>query len=189
MNEPLLNKDKVILDLCGGTGSWSKPYVSAGYDVYNISWPSDDVNSKTTQEFCLDTKPYGILAAPPCTEFSLAKTHGEKDFEAGMVVVKSCLEIIWKCRIDQKLSFWCLENPMGILRQFLGLPALNFQPWHYGNNYTKNTDLWGYFHIPTKNVVDVNQIEMPSIANLERSPEKRAVTPPGFANAFFKANQ
>lgn len=24
---------KIILDLCGGTGSWSKPYRDAGYDV------------------------------------------------------------------------------------------------------------------------------------------------------------
>ena len=27
------NEDKIILDLCGGTGSWSKPYKEAGYDV------------------------------------------------------------------------------------------------------------------------------------------------------------
>lgn len=27
------NSDKIILDLCGGTGSWSKPYRDAGYDV------------------------------------------------------------------------------------------------------------------------------------------------------------
>jgi hypothetical protein len=25
--------NKIILDLCGGTGSWSKPYVNTGYDV------------------------------------------------------------------------------------------------------------------------------------------------------------
>lgn len=24
------NKDKIILDLCGGTGAWSKPYKDAG---------------------------------------------------------------------------------------------------------------------------------------------------------------
>ncbi len=24
---------KIILDLCGGTGAWSKPYREAGYDV------------------------------------------------------------------------------------------------------------------------------------------------------------
>lgn len=27
------NKNKIILDLCGGTGAWSKPYSDAGYDV------------------------------------------------------------------------------------------------------------------------------------------------------------
>lgn len=27
------NSKKIILDLCDGTGSWSKPYKEAGYDV------------------------------------------------------------------------------------------------------------------------------------------------------------
>ena len=31
------NKEKIILDLCGGTGSWSKPYKDAGYDVKVIN--------------------------------------------------------------------------------------------------------------------------------------------------------
>lgn len=26
------NSDKIILDLCGGTGAWSKPYAEAGYE-------------------------------------------------------------------------------------------------------------------------------------------------------------
>lgn len=34
------NKDKIILDLCGGTGSWSKPYKDAGYDVRVITLPT-----------------------------------------------------------------------------------------------------------------------------------------------------
>ncbi len=28
---------KIILDLCGGTGSWAKPYKDAGYDVMTIT--------------------------------------------------------------------------------------------------------------------------------------------------------
>lgn len=37
------NKDKIILDLCGGTGSWSRPYVEAGYDVRVITLPSHNI--------------------------------------------------------------------------------------------------------------------------------------------------
>ena len=37
------NSKKIILDLCGGTGSWSKPYKDAGYDVRVITLPEHDV--------------------------------------------------------------------------------------------------------------------------------------------------
>lgn len=35
--------DKIILDLCGGSGSWSRPYKEAGYDVRLITLPDYDV--------------------------------------------------------------------------------------------------------------------------------------------------
>ena len=38
-----MNKSKIILDLCGGTGSWSKPYLEAGYTMFNITLPEYDV--------------------------------------------------------------------------------------------------------------------------------------------------
>lgn len=38
-----MNKNKIILDLCGGTGSWSKPYRDAGYDVKVITLPQYNV--------------------------------------------------------------------------------------------------------------------------------------------------
>ena len=36
---------KIILDLCGGTGSWSRPYMEAGYDVRIITLPDYDVRT------------------------------------------------------------------------------------------------------------------------------------------------
>lgn len=36
---------RIILDLCGGTGSWSKPYQEAGYDVRIITLPDYDVRT------------------------------------------------------------------------------------------------------------------------------------------------
>lgn len=54
------NSDKIILDLCGGTGAWSRPYKEAGYDVRNITLPKYDVRTYQPPE-----NVYGILSAPP----------------------------------------------------------------------------------------------------------------------------
>ena len=65
------NGKKVILDLCGGTGSWSNPYKNAGYDVRLVTLPENDV-----RDYIPPKNVYGILAAPPCDQFSFAKTTG-----------------------------------------------------------------------------------------------------------------
>lgn len=41
---------KIILDLCGGTGSWSKPYRDAGYDVRVITLPRYDLFQTVERE-------------------------------------------------------------------------------------------------------------------------------------------
>lgn len=196
------NSDKIILDLCGGTGAWSKPYKDAGYDVVNITLPDHDVrdwkkDSHLMQFLCFE-KVYGILAAPPCTMFSLARTRAKtaRNLQEGMECVRACMEIIWYTwvnptalyRKDGALKFWALENPVGFMRQFLGKPAMTFNPCDFGDPYTKKTDLWGYFNEPTKKPLIGTQ---PSISDFTGSGQaaKRAITPPRFAKAFFKANQ
>jgi site-specific DNA-cytosine methylase len=137
-----LNKDKIILDLCGGTGSWSKPYREAGYDVRVITLPEYDVRTYEPPD-----NVYGILAAPPCTEFSVLNCIAEardRDEDAGMEIVNACLKIIEKCNP----KFWAMENPRGYLRKYMGKPALTFQPWQFGDGWTKATDLWGRFAPP-----------------------------------------
>ena len=34
---------KIILDLCGGTGAWSKKYKEVGYKVINVTLPDFDI--------------------------------------------------------------------------------------------------------------------------------------------------
>lgn len=193
--------DKVILDLCGGTGAWSKPYADAGYDVRNITLPDCDVLAYHPPH-----NVYGILSAPPCTMFSLVRTTPKKprNFREGMELVIACLNIIWECRYKNKLTFWCIENPRGYLRQFLGKPAFSFQPYEFGHPYKKQTDLWGYFNVPEKGpFVDPDKGSIairnepfeqlpigyvrPKGVRLDKI--KRAITPSGFAKAFFEANQ
>ena len=196
------NQDKIILDLCGGTGAWSKPYANAGYRVLNITLPDYDVREYVPCEEILPNI-YGILAAPPCTMFSLARTRAKKprDFAEGMEIVVACLEIIWAVRCDHALKFWALENPMGYLRQFLGKPAFTFDPCDFGDAYTKKTDLWGYFNLLKINPIGLtpqekylclqNNRQLPSISDItgNKQSARRAITPLGFAKAFYKANK
>ena len=187
--------DKIILDLCGGTGSWSKPYADAGYDVRVITLPDHDVLT-----YQPPANVYGILAAPPCTMFSLARTTAKtpRDFVGAMEVVRACLEIIWTARASGSLKFWALENPTAHLRQFLGKPPMTFQPFEFGDRYKKRTDLWGYYNEPRKKPVvlteqeiknsRVNTRPLPKIPGLSVA-DRRAITPQGFAQAFYKANK
>lgn len=203
------NSNKIILDLCGGTGSWGKPYKEAGYTVYNITLPDYDVrNWRSIAEVNeASGEVYGILAAPPCTMFSLARTRAIKprDFSEGMEVVQACLNIIWTIRKSHKLAFWAMENPVGYLRQFMGKPPFTFDPWEFGDPWTKKTDIWGYYNLPNKKYTDMTQVmtqeqmdrcktnsrKLPSITDITGSKQaaKRAMTPQGFARAFYKANK
>lgn len=230
------NKDKIILDLCGGTGSWSKPYRDVGYDVRVINVPEYDVRSFmifnerlwfndgksfNNKEICLIDKIYGILAAPPCTQFSFARTNAKKlrDFKDAMSIVSACLRIIWEVQYEPvnntakytRLKFWALENPyFGLLKNFIGKHVFTFDPWEFGDGYQKRTALWGNFNFPVKNPVPMTaeakaktnsylhtikfdymkskDIHAESFGIFDRQ-ARRAITPAGFARAFFDANR
>ena len=100
---------------------------------------------------------YGILAAPPCTEFSVLNCIAEarkRKPEEGMVVVNACLKIIELC----KPVFYAIENPVGFLKNYLGKPNFIFQPWEFGDAWTKRTALWGKFNKPIKTHVDWDEV-------------------------------
>lgn len=183
---------KIILDLCGGTGAWSKPYKDAGYDVRVITLPHYDIRAYTPPD-----KVYGVMAAPPCTHFSVsgaqywkAKDSDGRTFE-DVSILTACLMVIAKT----KPIFWAVENPVGRMKKLLGTPELMFNPCDYGDPYTKKTCLWGQFNKPVRNpVTPIRSTKQGSwIQKLggksEKTKELRSMTPPGFALAFFKANQ
>jgi len=196
---------KIILDLCGGTGAWSRSYKEAGYDVRLITLPDNDVRTYIPPD-----NVYGVLAAPPCTKFSKATWYIKKkdrDFKRGMLEVRACLNIIWAIQENgAPLQFWALENPMGYLNRFLGHPVYYFQPWWFGEKSflaTKRTYLWGYFNQPVRTIRkrtipfisphsskrDLVDKERKNEGWLKANAEQRAITPAGFAKAFFEANK
>jgi len=147
---------KIILHLCADTGSDTKPYQDS--DEYEVIL----VGSKIGVENYHPPKDvYGIIANPPCTNFSSVRTSAKipRNEQEGMRLVNECLRIIR----EANPKFWVIENPAtGLLKNHIGSPKFIYQPWEFGSPWTKKTALWGKFNIPKRiynNWEDVPKIE------------------------------
>jgi hypothetical protein len=189
--EVLPARSRTILDLCAGSGAWSAPYEAAGYDVLRVSLPELDVRTFRPPARHI----WGVLAAPPCDQFSLARNGQPKprDFLRGIECVNACMRIIFQVRP----RWWALENPVGLLSKWLGTPRDVFEPCDFGDPWTKRTALWGDFAIakrgpfveprgggPLCGLCDPGRRKTTWCSN----PAHRAITASGFARAFFAAN-
>jgi hypothetical protein len=135
-----------------------------------------------------------------------------------MKTVKACLDVVWNCQIFGRLEFWALENPRGLLKRFIGQPAFTFEQWQFGGTLEKPTCLWGLFNPPKptvtekpyiekfRNKIDNHNLNSREYASPQCPPEHadyvsqfnnyqerraaiRAITPQGFAQAFYIANK
>lgn len=203
---------RIILHLCAGIGSDSWYYQQD--DNYEVILVGRDTG---VENFTPPKDVYGVIANPVCTEFSFAKwanNKGKGDHKKGMDMVHHCLRIIRECNP----TFWVIENPAtGRLKDFIGRPTLTYQPWEYGDPWTKRTALWGVFSTPDKiytrweEVPKNNQLYIrpnrgkPSFAFLHKSAINlipslqkfkveddmsfRSLCPQGFALSFYNANK
>lgn len=201
---------KIILHLCADTGSDTKPWKDAGYEVILVGKDIGVENYHPPKDV------YGIIANPVCLEFSTARSNGKaRNPEEGMFLVKECQRIIAECNP----AFWVIENPArGVLKNYLGKPQFTYQPWEYGSPWTKHTALWGKFNIPPKKFTkweDVPKIPelytrpnrgKPALAFMHKSHKKfirefdcfenvdsdmefRSLCSQNFAQAFFETNK
>ena len=184
-----MSNNKIILDLCGGTGAWSKPYKDNDYDVRIID--SEKCFYGDIRLFKkLDEEIYGILAAPPCTHFSSSGAMWWK--QKGIELLKDSLSVVdavFRIIYAHQPKFWVLENPVGRLVHYLGKPKHIFNPCDYGDPYTKKTCLWGKFNIPKQNKVEaILGSKLNLLPESKGRAMQRSITPKGFANAFYEAN-
>ena len=194
---------KTILSLFDYSGRWSDPYRHRGYNVFQVDIKLGiDILDLTPEDMPFD-EVYGMLAAPPCTDFagSGAQYWGAKDAdgrtEASLLLVDKVLEFV----DYYQPHFWALENPVGRLpklRPQIGTPWY-FNPCEFAGwlpdpsleAYTKKTGLWGTFNRPEKRAVEPSLGNSPIMrygGKSERTKELRSMTPRGFSEAFMLAN-
>lgn len=188
---------KVILDLCGGTGSWSKFYrENDDYHVIIVDPDGDPQDNAEVikQDVRLYVPPkgiHGVLAAPPCTHLTGSGARwwagkGEEALLEALSIVDACLRVV---AISNPV-WWALENPVGRLGTYLGRPDLVFHPYHFGEPFLKRTCLWGHFTMPIQDIVKPTGGS--EVLKLWPGPERaklRSKTYLGFAKAFYESNR
>ncbi len=121
-----------------------------GFEVTSL-----DNNKSAEPDICIDIMEWNYReyppkyfrlksAGPPCTEYSRAKTVGERKLEEADQVVIRTLEIIEYSRPE----IWWLENPRtGLLKErpfmqnipYIDVDYCQFSDW----GYRKPTRIWG----------------------------------------------
>jgi len=200
----------IILQLCADTGSDTKPWKDAGYEVILVGKDIGVENYHPPQGV------YGIIANPPCTNFSSVRTSAKipRNEVEGMRLVIECQRIIK----EANPTFWVIENPAtGLLKKYLGKPKFVYQPWEFGSPWSKKTALWGEFKSPEKIYTEWKEVpkipelyirpgrEKPSMVYLHKSAIKyipefscfkvdsdmefRSLCSQKFAQAFYDRNR
>ena len=195
------NSNKLILSLCDYSGRWSQPYADAGYEVMRVDLKLGG-DARLLKK--LNRPVHGILAAPVCTEFSAAGARhwaakaaaGNKGLLDGLALVDACLRIV----AVNHPKWWCLENPVGRVKDWIGHHRHTFNPNEYAgwlddeweeDAYTKRTCLWGSFEIPEQRVkpaIQGSKMWAKYGGKSDRTKEMRSLTPRGFSRAFAAAN-
>lgn len=168
---------KLIISLYDYTGAWAQPYIDAGYPVilWDLKHEGDIIQywgmliGEIENAVEAGYFPYGLLSAPPCTDFAVsgAKHFAKKDASkerAGHkdiadntvdlhVILVECVLLLIE-QVEQltghRFKFWAMENPVGRIERLC--PSIKqyrkmlFNPCDYGDPYTKKTILWGEFN-------------------------------------------
>lgn len=199
---------KIVLSLCDVTGVMVQPWLEAGYDAVLVDIQHAHGTStygRLTRVGCDVTainpthalawwNPAIVFAFPPCTHLA---GSGARWFQSkGLESLHEALGLVIACKriCEASGSPWMLENPVGSLSTYWRPPDYTFQPWQYGNKYTKKTCLWtGHgFEMPDPWFATKPDGVVPTIHLMPPSKDraaKRSVTPDGFAKAVFERNE
>lgn len=200
---------KVVLSFFDYTSNLVRPWADAGFLCYCFDWLHPRGYYKKAENiYCLNYDIPNMLFAdvdplyervafcaffPDCTYLTnTANRHNEK--RQFSQIIKAANDFYFCHKTAEKIGApYFIENPPGKMNTFWRKPDYIFQPWEYGDNYTKRTCLWtgGGFIMPPPthprpDNLDRDRIHM--MGQTKRRAINRAATPKGFSYAVFQAN-
>lgn len=205
MNRP------AVISFCDRTGIMVKPWANAGCECWcvdtqhSIRRDRDEVVGEglihyvwgDVRSWRLPDEARGRVVIgfgfPPCTHLTVSDARDFKK-KSGWMLAES-LQLFDS--IEVAFSFggfaYMIENPIGRLNSHRREPDFSFQPWYFGDLWTKNTCLWtgNGFIMPTAKYTSPPEGVTNKIFEMTPSDDRadlRSETPPCFAEAVFKSN-
>lgn len=204
-----------VLSLCDRTGTMVQPWLAAGFDaitvdVQNHPTPEHEMHESGAKWTRLGedvtlwrprpgSEFVAVFAFPPCTH--LAKSGARWWKNKGLPALIEALTVVNACReiCEESGAPYLIENPSGALSTHWRKPDYAFDPLDFGayvldgEDYTKLTNLWvgGGFQMPEKRPLPLSNEPNPihwAAPGPDRA-DRRSITPRGFAQAVFEANQ
>jgi hypothetical protein len=181
-----------------------QPWLEAGHDcrIVDVQHPKGAHKGKDgivregcdVREFKWLGPPAIVFAFPPCTNLSVSGARWFQD--KGLESLHESLGLVVACKriCEESGAPWMLENPVGMLSSYWRKPDYTFQPWQYGDAYSKKTCLWtgNGFVMPEAWIANKPDDVKASIHLMPPSADrgdKRSITPAGFAKAVFEVNE
>ena len=155
--------------LCEMSGRVRDRLLDYGWDAVScdvLPCESDNYGARHYQMDAFDalrTRSYWdmVIMHPPCTALAVSgNAHygmGKAKYHLRLEAIKWTMEL-WQeaCRLSPAV---CLENPVGVLSNYIGKPAQYVQPWQFGHPESKKTGLWLHGLEPLK---PTNVLEKPA---------------------------
>lgn len=193
----------IVLSLFDLTANMVRPWAEAGHECicvdtqhpfYLRSGRITLLARDLMEPFEPPMRPDILFAFPPCTDVAVSGARWMRDKGLGKLIDALTL---FKRAVDIAEKYGCpymLENPVSTVSTYWRKPDYTFQPWQYGDNYTKTTCLWtgNGFVMPEPTVkecpADVDRKRIHYASPGEERANFRSATPMGFARAVFEAN-
>lgn len=197
-----------VISLFDLTGNMVKPWADADYLRYCVDLQHPPGETRTgniihvgadVREWLPPFSPVAMLFAfPPCTHVAVSGARWFKDKGLGALI-----ESLQLFDASVRLAEWTkapymIENPVSTVSTYWRPPDYTFDPCDYGGYlnppdefYTKKTCLWTGNGFVMPQMKKVPPREGSRFHRMPPSPQRanlRSVTPMGFAQAVFEAN-
>lgn len=200
----------LVVSLCDRTGIMVRPWAELGYECICVDVQHRPMRKSRVEQVGIQggtityqwgdvrtwfppRRPAIVFAFPPCTHVTGANA---RDFVMkGTALLRDSLELFSAC---YSAGMWSgspfmVENPVGKFSDHMRKPDYYFQPWEYGDLWTKKTCIWagnGFVMPPAVHAQPPEGTEQKiwMMSPSEERGDLRSETPPAFARAVFMAN-